>query len=280
MARDRAAAGDAVSARPLLVIDGDSLAHRAYHALPKSIRRADGRPAGTRSSASRTCSSRLWEARAAARGLRRLGHARACRPTGTRRSPATRAGASSTTRSSSSSTCCRSSSRAFGFAGGEGRRATRRTTSSPRPSRRRRSAAARRSSRRPTATRSSSRASGRRSSSRCAGSASSRAIGPAEVRERYGVEPEQVPDFIALRGDPSDKIPGARGRRARRRRPTSSRSTARSRPRSRPGGSRPARRSCGSTGESRRWTPPPLSPLSPTRSRRGRRRPLSRASGA
>jgi DNA polymerase I len=36
-------------------------------------------------------------------------------------------------------------------------------------------------------------------------------IGPDEVRERYGVDPEQVPDFIALRGDPSDKIPGARG---------------------------------------------------------------------
>jgi DNA polymerase I len=36
-------------------------------------------------------------------------------------------------------------------------------------------------------------------------------IGPTEVRERYGVEPRQVPDFIALRGDPSDKIPGARG---------------------------------------------------------------------
>jgi DNA polymerase I len=36
-------------------------------------------------------------------------------------------------------------------------------------------------------------------------------IGPAEVRERYGVEPAQVPDFIALRGDPSDKIPGAAG---------------------------------------------------------------------
>jgi DNA polymerase-1 len=36
-------------------------------------------------------------------------------------------------------------------------------------------------------------------------------IGPAEVRERYGVEPAQVPDFIALRGDPSDKIPGAPG---------------------------------------------------------------------
>src|SRR3954447_11113766 len=36
-------------------------------------------------------------------------------------------------------------------------------------------------------------------------------IGPAEVRERYGVDPSQVPDFIALRGDSSDRIPGARG---------------------------------------------------------------------
>jgi DNA polymerase I len=36
-------------------------------------------------------------------------------------------------------------------------------------------------------------------------------IGLAEVRERYGVEPSQVPDFIALRGDPSDKLPGAKG---------------------------------------------------------------------
>src|SRR5215467_16333457 len=36
-------------------------------------------------------------------------------------------------------------------------------------------------------------------------------IGPAEVQERYGVEPRQVPDFIALRGDPSDGIPGAKG---------------------------------------------------------------------
>jgi 5'-3' exonuclease len=36
-------------------------------------------------------------------------------------------------------------------------------------------------------------------------------IGPAQVRERYGVEPEQVPDFIALRGDPSDGLPGAPG---------------------------------------------------------------------
>ena len=32
-----------------------------------------------------------------------------------------------------------------------------------------------------------------------------------EVVKRYGVLPEQVPDFIALRGDPSDGIPGAKG---------------------------------------------------------------------
>jgi DNA polymerase-1 len=36
-------------------------------------------------------------------------------------------------------------------------------------------------------------------------------IGPAEVRARYGVDPVQVPDFIALRGDPSDRLPGAKG---------------------------------------------------------------------
>jgi 5'-3' exonuclease len=36
-------------------------------------------------------------------------------------------------------------------------------------------------------------------------------VGPAEVRERYGIDPELVPDFIALRGDPSDGLPGAKG---------------------------------------------------------------------
>src|SRR3954453_420595 len=36
-------------------------------------------------------------------------------------------------------------------------------------------------------------------------------IGPPEVRERYGVDPHQAPDCIALRGDPSDRIAGARG---------------------------------------------------------------------
>lgn len=36
-------------------------------------------------------------------------------------------------------------------------------------------------------------------------------IGPAQVVERFGVLPEQVPDFKALAGDSSDKIPGAKG---------------------------------------------------------------------
>ena len=36
-------------------------------------------------------------------------------------------------------------------------------------------------------------------------------VDPAEVKARYGVVPSLVPDFIALRGDPSDGLPGAPG---------------------------------------------------------------------
>ena len=36
-------------------------------------------------------------------------------------------------------------------------------------------------------------------------------IGPAHVHERYGIDPPLVTDFIALRGDPSDGLPGAPG---------------------------------------------------------------------
>ena len=43
------------------------------------------------------------------------------------------------------------------------------------------------------------------------GSAPPTLIGPAQVRELYGIPPELVPDLIALRGDPSDGIPGAPG---------------------------------------------------------------------
>src|SRR6516162_11380082 len=44
--RVRSTSQSTLSGRPLLVIDGDSFAHRSYHALPKTIRRSDGKSAG------------------------------------------------------------------------------------------------------------------------------------------------------------------------------------------------------------------------------------------
>ena len=46
---------------------------------------------------------------------------------------------------------------------------------------------------------------------RTGGKQGAEVVDPAEVRKRYGIPPELVPDFIALRGDPSDGIPGAKG---------------------------------------------------------------------
>jgi len=43
------------------------------------------------------------------------------------------------------------------------------------------------------------------------GSRGAQLVDAAEVEARYGIGPELVPDFIALRGDPSDGIPGAKG---------------------------------------------------------------------
>jgi len=43
------------------------------------------------------------------------------------------------------------------------------------------------------------------------GSQGAEKVDPAEVVRRYGIPPELVPDFIALRGDPSDGLPGAKG---------------------------------------------------------------------
>jgi DNA polymerase-1 len=43
------------------------------------------------------------------------------------------------------------------------------------------------------------------------GNKGSEEVDPDGVRERYGIDPEQVPDFIALRGDPADGLPGAKG---------------------------------------------------------------------
>jgi 5'-3' exonuclease len=46
---------------------------------------------------------------------------------------------------------------------------------------------------------------------RTGGARGAEEVGSDDVRERYGIGPELVPDFIALRGDPSDGIPGAKG---------------------------------------------------------------------
>jgi 5'-3' exonuclease len=43
------------------------------------------------------------------------------------------------------------------------------------------------------------------------GSRGAEVVDAAEVKRRYGIPPELVPDFIALRGDPSDGLPGAKG---------------------------------------------------------------------
>jgi DNA polymerase-1 len=46
---------------------------------------------------------------------------------------------------------------------------------------------------------------------RTGGKAGAEEVTPQEVERRYGIPPKLVPDFIALRGDPSDGIPGAKG---------------------------------------------------------------------
>ena len=43
------------------------------------------------------------------------------------------------------------------------------------------------------------------------GSRGAELVDAREVNKRYGIPPELVPDFIALRGDPSDGLPGAKG---------------------------------------------------------------------
>ena len=94
------------STAPLLVVDGDSFAHRAYHALPKQIR-LNAVVGFT------NMLTRMWEMerpRAVIVGWDSIG-------TPTYRNealPGYQAGGSSTTRCSSSSTCCRRACRRWG----------------------------------------------------------------------------------------------------------------------------------------------------------------------
>lgn len=193
--------------KPLLVIDGDSFAHRAYHAIPKTLRRADGGP-GNMLFGFGTMLVRLWQAERPRTVLvawdtlevptyrhealavyqsgrefdRELLEQLGLLPSLVASSGLAYAkgagyeaddflgAAASTEEAAGGRVLVATSDRdAFQLA------STKTTILQPVRS----EAAAR--------------------------------IGPAEVRERYGVDPEQVPDFIALRGDPSDRIPGARG---------------------------------------------------------------------
>jgi DNA polymerase-1 len=194
--------------RPLLVVDGDSFAHRAYHALPKSIRRAGGRPAGALVGFTNMLTG-LWEAeqpRAVLVGwdtlevptyrheafagyqsgrefddelleqlallpeiVERLGF-RSAKAPGYEADDFLAAAVEAEENRGGTVLVATSDRDAFQLA------SERTTILQP-----------------------------------VRGISELGRVGPAEVRERYGVEPAQVPDFIALRGDPSDRLPGAPG---------------------------------------------------------------------
>jgi DNA polymerase-1 len=197
-----------MSSAPLLVVDGDSLAHRAYHALPKTFRRAEGKPGNALLGFSNFI-TRLWQSekpRAVVVGwdsldtptyrhelfagyqggrefdddllvqldllpelVRAFGFAAAKAP-GYEADDFLAAAVQSEEKRGGNALVVTSDRDSFQLASEQ--------TTVLTPTR---------------------------------GVSELARIGPAEVRERYGVDPHQVPDFIALRGDPSDKIPGARG---------------------------------------------------------------------
>jgi 5'-3' exonuclease len=192
----------------LLAIDGDSFAHRAYHALPKTITRAGGRPAGAIVGFANML-IRLWDAerpRAVLVGWDTL------------ESPTYRHEAFAPYQSGREfdkalleqlpmlpelvSACGFAIAKAPGYEADDFLAAAARSEEA----------------RGGTATVATSDRDAFQLASEhttilqpVRGVSELARIGPAEVRERYGVDPEQVPDFIALRGDPSDKLPGARG---------------------------------------------------------------------
>jgi DNA polymerase-1 len=193
---------------PLLVVDGDSFAHRSYHALPKSIRRADGGPGGLLVGIGNLL-VRLWEEE-------RPRAVVVCWDTLTVPTyrhlelPVYQAGREFDDALLEQLELAPQLVEALGFvaAKADGYEADDFVAAS----------VAFEEARGGTALV----ASGDRDMFQLAsdrttilqpqrGGGALARIGPAEVRERYGVEPAQVPDFIALRGDPSDRIPGARG---------------------------------------------------------------------
>ena len=193
--------------RPLLVVDGDSFAHRAYHALPKSIRRKDGRGGGAIVGFANLL-LRLYESerpRAVLVGWDTLG-APTYRQT---LFPAYQGGRQFDDEIVEQLDVLPLFVTACGFASAKaaGYEADDFLAAAVAEEMRRGGQALV--------------ASGDRDAFQLASARTTilhpvkggelLRIGPAEVRARYGVEPQQVPDFIALRGDPSDGLPGARG---------------------------------------------------------------------
>jgi DNA polymerase-1 len=191
-----------------MAIDGDSLAHRAYHGLPKTIRRAGGRPAGALSGFANFLQG-LWDSqrpRAIIVGWDTLES-----PTYRHEAlPGYQAGRVFDDALLEQLAMLPELVEAFGFrtaraagyeaddflgacaAAEEKRRGTCLVVTSDRD-------AYQLVSERTTILKP------------VRGVSELARVGPAEVLEAYGVLPDQVPDFIALRGDPSDKIPGAKG---------------------------------------------------------------------
>jgi len=194
--------------KPLLVVDGDSLAHRAYHALPKTIRRADKRPAGAIVGFTNML-VRLWESeqpRSVVVGWDTLEV-----PTYRHEAfAAYQGGRVFEPDLLEQLAMLPEIVQALGFtaAKGAGYEADDFLAAA---------VAAARKKRWPALVVTSDRDAFQLASDRVTllmptrGVSELARVGPAEVRERYGVEPAQVPDFIALRGDPSDKLPGAPG---------------------------------------------------------------------
>jgi DNA polymerase-1 len=193
---------------PLLVVDGDSLAHRAYHALPKSFRRAEGRPGNALLGFSNFI-VRLWQSeqpRAVLVGWDSL-------DTPTYRHELFEGYQSGRVFDDDlleQLDLLPELVRAFGFAAAKapGYEADDFLAAAVRKEEARKGNALV-----VTSDRDSFQLASERTTilQPMRGVSELARIGPAEVVERYGVKPEQVPDFIALRGDPSDKMPGAKG---------------------------------------------------------------------
>jgi DNA polymerase-1 len=189
----------------LLVIDGDSLAHRAYHALPKSIRGAGGRPANALVGFANFL-QRLWDAEQPAAVF--VGWDTLEVPTYRHvELPGYQAGREFDRALLEQLDALPTLVASFGFAYGK----------APGYEADDFLAAAVAKWKGPIVVATSDRDAFQLVSDRVTilqpvrGVSELTRVGPAEVRERYGVDPEQVVDFIALRGDGSDRIPGAPG---------------------------------------------------------------------